>query len=407
MAKNNAIDIDIETGGGNTYTFPSATSTLASLDLAETLTNKDLSAASNTLGSANVEAAGALMDSELTSIADVKALDQSVVSGAAPVFDGTNFTNIPAGTVDVVSNVATARIIGRTTAGSGDSEQLTASATRTFLNVEDDADKTDTANVEAAGALMDSEVTNLAQVKAFDSTDYAAALGADDNYVTDAEKTVIGNTSGTNTGDQDLSALAPKANPTFTGEIGIGSVNVSETELGILEGATLTTAELNKMDGVTATTAEINYVDGVTSNIQTQLDTKAEDAADVGLGNVNNTSNATERAATATLENKRIQPRVSSSASGNITPTKVDFDRYIRTAQAAAITISNPTMDIGEVMAVQLTDNATARAITFGTHYMALDGLALPTTTTASKVMAMVLEKVTATKVLVSYVEEA
>jgi hypothetical protein len=30
-------------------------------------------------------------------------------------------------------------------------------------------------------------------------------MGADDNYVTDAEKTVIGNTSGTNTGDQDLS----------------------------------------------------------------------------------------------------------------------------------------------------------------------------------------------------------
>ena len=42
MTKNNAIDIDIETGGGNTYTFPSATSTLASLDLAETLTNKTL-----------------------------------------------------------------------------------------------------------------------------------------------------------------------------------------------------------------------------------------------------------------------------------------------------------------------------------------------------------------------------
>lgn len=33
----------------------------------------------------------------------------------------------------------------------------------------------DTTNVTAAGALMDSEVTNLAQVKAFDSTDYAAA----------------------------------------------------------------------------------------------------------------------------------------------------------------------------------------------------------------------------------------
>ena len=37
------------------------------------------------------------------------------------------------------------------------------------------ADVTDTTNVTAAGALMDSEVTNLAQVKAFDSSDYATA----------------------------------------------------------------------------------------------------------------------------------------------------------------------------------------------------------------------------------------
>ena len=41
------------------------------------------------------------------------------------------------------------------------------------------ADVTDATNVEAAGALMDSEVTNLAAVKSFDPTDYAtAAQGA-------------------------------------------------------------------------------------------------------------------------------------------------------------------------------------------------------------------------------------
>ena len=41
------------------------------------------------------------------------------------------------------------------------------------------ADVTDATNVEAAGALMDSEVTNLAAVKAFDPTDYAtSAQGA-------------------------------------------------------------------------------------------------------------------------------------------------------------------------------------------------------------------------------------
>ena len=54
-----------------------------------------------------------------------------------------------------------------------------ATQVRSFLNVENGADVTDTANVTAAGALMDSEITNLSQVKAFDSSDYAtAAQGA-------------------------------------------------------------------------------------------------------------------------------------------------------------------------------------------------------------------------------------
>jgi hypothetical protein len=44
------------------------------------------SAGSVTVDAASVTAAGALMDSELTSIADIKALDQSVISGATPTF---------------------------------------------------------------------------------------------------------------------------------------------------------------------------------------------------------------------------------------------------------------------------------------------------------------------------------
>ena len=45
--------------------------------------------------------------------------------------------------------------------------------------IEASADATDATNVAAAGALMDSEVTNLAQVKAFDSTDYATSAQGD------------------------------------------------------------------------------------------------------------------------------------------------------------------------------------------------------------------------------------
>jgi hypothetical protein len=103
-------------------------------------------------------------------------------------------------------------------------------------------------------------------------------------------------------------------------------VTATAAELNILDGALLSTAELNILDGVTATaselnilagatlsTAELNYVDGVTSAIQTQIDTKAPTASPtftgtvsgitstmVGLGNVDNTSDANKPVSTAT-----------------------------------------------------------------------------------------------------------
>lgn len=51
----------------------------------------------------------------------------------------------------------------------------TAAEISKLAGIEASADVTDTANVTAAGALMDSEVTNLADVKAFDPADYATA----------------------------------------------------------------------------------------------------------------------------------------------------------------------------------------------------------------------------------------
>lgn len=61
----------------------------------------------------------------------------------------------------------------------------------------------------AAGLISDHELAHpiptVRDTRNQIAGSYAPALGADDNYVTDAEKIVIGNTSGTNTGDQDLS----------------------------------------------------------------------------------------------------------------------------------------------------------------------------------------------------------
>jgi len=87
----------------------------------------------------NVTAAGALMDSELTDLAGVKGVTISTLQ-VKP------------------------------------SEGAFANGDKTKLDgIETSADVTDTSNVTSAGALMDSEVTNLAQVKAFDSSDYATS----------------------------------------------------------------------------------------------------------------------------------------------------------------------------------------------------------------------------------------
>ena len=61
-----------------------------------------------------------------------------------------------------------------TVSGTVDGRDVATDGTK-LDGIEAGADVTDTANVTAAGALMDSEVTNLAQVKAFDSSDYATA----------------------------------------------------------------------------------------------------------------------------------------------------------------------------------------------------------------------------------------
>lgn len=111
-------------------------------------------------------------------------------------------------------------------------------------------------------------------------------------------------------------------------------------------------------------------------------------ASDVGLGNVDNTSNATERAAVATLTNKRITPRVGSVAS-SATPT-IDcglYDQFNITALAAAITgvtITGTPTD-GQKLLVRIKDNGTARALAWGTSFMSSGTATLPTTTAVSK----------------------
>ena len=95
--------------------------------------------------------------------------------------------------------------------------------------IEASADVTDTANVTASGALMDSEVTNLAQVKAFDTTDYATSTQGTtaDNALPLAGGTMTGNiTLGTNTID------GLEINTTATNNLGLGTGAVDSITTG-------------------------------------------------------------------------------------------------------------------------------------------------------------------------------
>ena len=195
--------------------------------------------AADVTDAANVTAAGALMDSELTSIADVKALNQSVVNGAAPVFATTNMTE------------------------AADKNFITDAEQTKLSGIETAADVTDTANVTAAGALMDSELTSIADVKALNQSVISGAApvlattnmteGTDKNFVTDAEATVLGNTSGTNTGDQTNitgNAATVTTNANLTGHVTsvgnaavLGSFTLAQLNTAISDGTVIEDVE--------------------------------------------------------------------------------------------------------------------------------------------------------------------
>ena len=72
-------------------------------------------------------------------------------------------------------------------------------------------------------------------------------------------------------------------------------------------------------------------------------------------------------------------------SSATVTPTASD-DLVVITAQAAGLTLANPTGTFvqGQSMVIRIKDNGTARSIAYGVDYRAI-GVTLPTTTVINK----------------------
>ena len=221
----NSKKLETVTGGVDITGDITVSGTVDGRDLSADGTKLDgIEASADVTDTANVTAAGALMDSEVTNLAQVKAFDSSDYATAAQgttadaalpksggtmtgnitfsgsqTFDGRDLS-VDGAKLDGIESGATADQTAaeiRTLVESASDSNVFTDADHTKLNgIEASADVTDTANVTAAGALMDSEVTNLADVKSFDPADYATAA------------------QGT-TAD----AAMPKAGGTFTGDV--------------------------------------------------------------------------------------------------------------------------------------------------------------------------------------------
>jgi hypothetical protein len=90
---------------------------------------------------------------------------------------------------------------------------------------------------------------------------------------------------------------------------------------------------------------------------------------------------------TATLSNKRIDPRnVVAASASTLTPDVSVGDIYAYTALAAGLTINAPigTPTDGDKLIFRLLDNGTARALTWNATYTVI-GVTLPTTTVINK----------------------
>ena len=235
------------------------TSTNASLDLADSATQPgDL---------ATVATTGAYSD--LSGTPTVPTVDDTA-------YNATSWnTNTDAPTKNAVRD----KIVSMDSAIATNTAKVSYTDAAKVATIETNADVTDTANVTAAGALMDSEVTNLAQVKAFDSSDYAtAAQGA---------------LADTATQPGDLGDLATQDT--------VNNSDWSGTDLSVANGGT----------GASTHTSG-NYLKGAGSSAITSVSAstlKSELSlvkGDVGLGNVDNTSDSTKNAASVTLTNKTI-----------------------------------------------------------------------------------------------------
>jgi hypothetical protein len=248
---------------------------------------------------ANVTAAGALMDSELTNITAVKDLDQGVATTDSPSFAGLTATtaDINGGTIDGAT-IATSDI----TVGAGKTLDVSA-GTLTLANDQISGDKVQggtigsttittltgtTANVTDVNATtVDTTNIEVTNIKAKDGT--AAATIADATGVVTIPSAVL-TTADINGGTIDNATIA-------TSDVTVGAGKTLDVSAGTL---TLANDQIsgNKIQGGTIGSTTITTLTGTTGNI-TNVNATTVDATNIEVTNIK----AKDGTAAATIAN--------------------------------------------------------------------------------------------------------
>ena len=210
--------------------------------------------------------------------------------------DADNTLDFVIGAGDIVSSmletnvtVAGNIIVG----GTVDGRDVAADGTK-LDGIEASADITDTTNVTAAGALMDSELTALASVKAINqglaTTDNVqfANVTATGNVNITGDLTVSGDdiTMATNTAGALLIADGTNFNPTTIGSLSeLTSIAGDDVFLAIdtSGGGLKKVARSTVVQGLAASSAIGNVVEDVTPQLGGDLDAQGKDITDVGI----------------------------------------------------------------------------------------------------------------------------
>lgn len=225
------------------------------------------------------------------------------------------------------------------------------------------ADVTDATNVDAAGAVMNSDTSTAGMSFVIDEDNMVSDLATKvptqqsvkafvtSQVLASGSGDVVGPASSTDNAiarfDSTTGKLLQNSGVTIDDSNNVGANGVYANAMGTDTIAETTAAAGVTIDGVLLKDGGLNGVPIATTTGTQTLTNKTLTSpvvntptgivkGDVGLGNVDNTSNTTERAATATLTNKTI-----TSSTNTIGNDSLQILYRFRAYRAAAATVSN------------------------------------------------------------------